>query len=52
MRNLKIRDLDRLANNGEMEKTIKNDYRDVGNLKVGVASVNSRGQKMTIGYRF
>lgn len=47
MYTLEMRDLDYLAN-AEGVDTIKTFYPDVSNLKVGVTSVNTRGQKLAL----
>lgn len=48
MRTFEIRGLDCFANKEEVNEVIKRNYLDVINLKVGITSVSSRGQKMTI----
>lgn len=45
---LKIRNLDCLIYTEEVEEAMKGNFPDASNLKLGVAFVNSRGQKLTV----
>lgn len=45
---LEIRGLDCLTEKIEVEYTIKHDYLEVTNIRIGITSTNFRGQKLPV----